>query len=431
MYFCNKRPFLALVFILLTAPKAVSQDDFASLYTKAKEAYKARTLAEFQTLIQKAVKLNPGHQGALYYAGVACSLRDKPDEAVILLERSISIDSRYPLKTNPDLMVLEGRTDFQRLLQFQAESTKPVIASDTAFVIPDRQLHAEGIAWDSKTNTFYLGSIHKGKIVTISAHGDLQDFLKKPVKGITSVFGLKVDTNRRLLWACSSPVPETNSYQPSMHSAVFKFNIDNNSLLETYEPDSTITGSVFGDLAVGPQGTIFISDGKNNIIFRLNESTKRLENYFTSPDFGNIQGLAFSDDGALLFIADYMKGLFVLHTATKQLSRFIELPLTSLKGIDGLLYHKKGLIAIQNGVFPIRVVRYLLDEQGLAIKSAQTIESHHPAFNEPTLGTMVGENLYYIANSQWSGYDAQHQIKAADQLQDIVILKTKLTPSPR
>lgn len=431
MHFCNKKTLLALFIVLLSGPKAISQDDFASLYTKAKDAYKTKALDEFQTLIQKAVKLNPGHQGALYYAGIACSLRGRPDEAVILLERCIAIDSRYPLSTNPDLMVLEGRSDFKNLLRFQAEATKPVITSDTAFVIPDRQLHAEGIACDPKTNTFYLGSIHKSKIVTITANGDVQDFLKKPIKDITSVFGLKVDAEKRLLWACSSPIPETNSYKPSMHSAVFKFNIDNKNLLETYKPDSTIIGSVFGDLAVGPQGTIFISDSKNNIIFRLNELTKRLESYFTSPDFRNIQGLAFSDDGTLLYIADYINGLFVLKTTTKQLTKLTELPLVSLKGIDGLLYHKKSLIAIQNGVFPLRSVRYVLDDSGFNIQSSQTIDSHHPAFNEPTLGTIVGETLYYIANSQWSGYDDQHQIKPVDQLNDIVILKSRLIPSSK
>lgn len=211
-----------------------------------------------------------------------------------------------------------------------------------------------------------------------------------------------------------------------MRSTLFKFNIDNHTLLETYEPDSTIKGAIFGDLILSPTGSVFVSDSKNNIIFKLNESSKRLETYFTSPEFRNIQGLTFSDDGQFLNVADYLEGIFVLPIETKILTKLRELPLTSMKGIDGLLFYKNSLIAIQNGVFPLRVVRYQLNEQGTAIQDAHPIDSHHPAFNEPTLGTIVGDKLYYIANSQWSGYDDRHQIKPADQLQDIVILKSNL-----
>lgn len=417
---------LLLTVMLVVTRNAVAQDDFPALYNKAKEAYKTKANSEFQTLIQKALLLNPRHQGALYYAGIAACLEGKPDEAVKYLQKSIAIDSRYPISTNPELLVLHSREDFRDLLRFQSASNTPIITSDTAFVIQDRQLHAEGIAYDSKTNAFFLGSIHKRKIIKVDADRTMKDFSPNSIQGMASIFGLKVDNNKRLLWACSSPVPETNSYNPSMRSTLFKFNIDNHTLLETYEPDSTIKGAIFGDLILSPTGSVFVSDSKNNIIFKLNEASKRLETYFTSPEFRNIQGLTFSDDGQFLYVADYLEGIFVLPIETKILTKLRELPLTSMKGIDGLLFYKNSLIAIQNGVFPLRVVRYQLNEQGTAIQDAHPIDSHHPAFNEPTLGTIVGDKLYYIANSQWSGYDDRHQIKPADQLQDIVILKSNL-----
>jgi len=422
---------LFLTMMLVATLNGAAQDNFPSLYNKAKEAYKAKANSEFQTLIQKALLLNPRHQGALYYAGIASCLEGKPYEAVKYLEKSIAIDSRYPISTNPDLLVLHSREDFRNLLQFQSASNTPIISSDTAFVIPDRQLHAEGIAYDSKTNTFFLGSIHKRKIIKIDADGTVKDFSPNPIQGMASIFGLKVDAKKRLLWACSSAVPETNSYHASMRSAVFKFNIDSNSLLETYEPDSTIKGAIFGDLILSPTGDVFVSDSKNNIIFKLNESSKRLEIYYTSSEFRNIQGLTFSDDGQFLYVADYLEGIFILPIETKLLIKLRELPLTSLKGIDGLLIYNNSLLAIQNGVFPLRVVRYQLNEQGTSIQAAHPIDSHHPAFNEPTLGTIVGDKLYYIANSQWSGYDDRHMIKPADQLQDIVILKCNLANLPK
>jgi hypothetical protein len=68
----------------------------------------------------------------------------------------------------------------------------------------------------------------------------------------------------------------------------------------------------------------------------------------------------------------------------------------------------------------------MLNTDYTSITGFLTIDRSHPAFNEPTLGTIDGSTLYYIANSQWSGYDDNHKIKPVDQLQDIVILKVDL-----
>lgn len=46
--------------------------------------------------------------------------------------------------------------------------------------------------------------------------------------------------------------------------------------------------------------------------------------------------------------------------------------------------------------------------------------------NEPTQGAVVGDKLYYVATSQWGGYDEKHQLKPDAELKDIVILKYNL-----
>ncbi|HEU5290038.1 MAG TPA: hypothetical protein VFU05_05290, partial [Cyclobacteriaceae bacterium] len=56
----------------------------------------------------------------------------------------------------------------------------------------------------------------------------------------------------------------------------------------------------------------------------------------------------------------------------------------------------------------------------------EIIDRAHPSFNEPTNGCVSNNTLYYVANSQWGGYDNKHQLKPVDQLQDIVVLKTDL-----
>ncbi|CAN0467095.1 unnamed protein product, partial [Phaeothamnion confervicola] len=134
----------------------------------------------------------------------------------------------------------------------------------------------------------------------------------------------------------------------------------------------------------------------------------------------------FSEDERYLFFADYIKGIFRLDTKTKELLLLENKSEASLKAIDGLLWYKNSLIAIQNATNPMKVSRYTLSPDLKSVTQLEIIDRAHPAFNEPTNGCIVNDELYYIANSQWSGYTDDNKPKPTDQLQDIIILKAAL-----
>ena len=183
---------------------------------------------------------------------------------------------------------------------------------------------------------------------------------------------------------------------------------------------------MFGDLILSKEGKVLVSDSKNNDIYTVNEKTNHLEPFYTSPDFWNIQGIAFTPNEKYLFIADYVRGIYRLTTKTRELIELKTNADVSLKGIDGIYFYNNSLIAIQNGVNPLRCMRYFLSKELTAITGYEIIDRKHPSFGEPTLGVVDGKDFYYIANSQWGGYNNNHKIKPDDQLQDIVILKYSL-----
>jgi hypothetical protein len=133
-----------------------------------------------------------------------------------------------------------------------------------------------------------------------------------------------------------------------------------------------------------------------------------------------------SEDQGDLFIADYVKGLYKLDLSNKSLVKVEPDFEASIKAIDGLTFHKNGLIAIQNGIVPMRVTKYHLGGNKKVLSSYQVIDAGHPAFNEPTIGCVSKNTYYYVANSQWSGYTADHKLKPEDQLQDTIILSVDL-----
>ena len=395
-----------------------------SILKQVREAQQAGDNSKFYTLILEANKLHPYHQGVLYNAARASALNNKPEEAITFLRKAIYINADFDLN-NPDLKSLEGRTDFQNLKSQQTALRSPIIHSDTAFIIHDRTAHIESIATGEREGVFYLGSIHKRKIIRSDGHGNTINFTASGQDGLCSVFGLKVDPSKRYLWACSSPMPEMENFDSLATSGVYQYDINTGKLIKRYTSTEK-KDFIFGDLTLDPKGRVFVSDSKNNIIFLANQKTGTLDHYFTSPEFWNLQGITFSKDGRYLFIADYIKGIFRLDTKDKSLRLLAADFDQSLKSIDGLTFYNNTLIAIQNAVVPMRVTQYKLNKDLDAIAGYNIIDRGHPAFKEPTIGCIANDTLYYIGNSLWSGYNEQHQLKEFSELQEVVVLKADL-----
>ena len=389
-------------------------------------AYRAKDYAKFYENIKEANKLRPSHQGILYQLGIAAAMTNHYKEAIENLKKAILINADFKLEGLADLNSIKDTKEFKSLIALQKEWQSQVIHSEIAFTLKDRSLHTEGIEYDAGHKTFYLGSIHKRKIVKVSPDGAATDFCPPAFNGMTSIFGIKVDAKRNILWACSAPIQEMENYDSTSRSAVFKFELSSAKLIHKYEMPLIAKTNVLGDLIMNKSGQVFISDSQGNGIYTVNEKTNKLEPFYSSPDILNMQGLAFSTDEKYLFIADYVKGIYRLELKTKQL---IELSINvdaSVKGIDGIYFYDRSLIAIQNGVTPLRCTQYFLNKDLDQITRFEIIDRKHPNFGEPTLGVLDGKNFYYIANSQWGGYDDKHQIKPDDQLQDIVVLKSTL-----
>lgn len=417
---------LSLLFCFVLAVSSFAQG-LQKFYSEAMAAYKNKNYPEFYSKIKEANKVHPYHQGVLYQLGIAATLTNKKAEAIQALKQAILINADFKLEGIADFNSIKDSKEFKSLLQLQKEWQRPVVNSTVAFTIKDRSLHTEGIDYNPNTKTFYLGSIHKRKIVKVASDDAVSDFCPSAFQGMTSIFGLKVDAKRNVLWACSSPMEEMQNYDSAAQSAVFKFDLSSGELLQKYIPRIGAKKAVYGDLILTKKGQVFITDSQNNDILMVNEKTFKVETFFSSEDFWNIQGIAFSPDEKILFVADYVKGIFKLDVQSKVLTEVVSKAEASLKGIDGLYFYNNSLIAIQNGVVPLRCTQFFLNKDFSEINRFEIIDRNHPNFNEPTLGTLDGSTFYYIANSQWGGYDAKHKIKPDEQLQDIVVLKATLS----
>jgi hypothetical protein len=415
-----KRLLISAAFALMCT--FASAQSLQELYGNAQQARKSGDVAAFYENITKAHKQHPYHQGILYQCGIAAALSGKNDEAVSYLKQAVHINAQFDLNID-ELKSLPGLDQVKAL---QQELQKPIVTSATAFVIPEKTFHIESIAKGESQNVFYFGSIHKRNILKRNAKGVVSNFTVPAQDGLASVFGVKVDASKKILWACSSPMLEMENYDSTIQSGVFKYDVKTGKLITKYIPVIDKKKFVFGDLFLSNKGQVFVSDSENNIVFVVNEKTGKLDEFFSSDQFWNLQGITSSDDGKYLFIADYIKGVFRLDLASKELMQLTCDKEVSLKSVDGLTFYKNSLIAIQNAVTPMRVTRYSLDASMSKISDYTIIDRGHQSFNEPTIGCLSGNDFYYVANSLWSGYDKDHNLKPVNELQDVIILKATL-----
>lgn len=422
---------LATVFLLIfavfaNAQTAVEMRESVKLERQAVEFYKSKDYGKFLENIKPASDLRPNHSRLLYNLAVAYALNNKPQDALAILERLAAMDLFFAVEKDDDFKSLFDLAQFKTIQSRFALNQKAVGKSEKAFTITQKDLITEGIAYDSATKRFFVSSIHRRKIVAIDERGKVSDFSSE-ADGLWSVSGMRVDEKRKILWVTTTAFPQMQDFQKADDgkSGIFKYDLRSGKLLKKYLLSNESAKHALGDLIVAKNGDVFASDSVSPNIYRIAAGKDELEIFLTSENFASLQGLAFSPDEKTLFAADYSKGIFKISMPDKKISQITVDANTNPIGIDGIYFHNGNLIAIQNGFRPHRIARFALNKEFSAITKSETLEANHTDFNEPTLGVKVGNNFYYIANSQWILVGEDSKL-AEDKLKEPVILRLKL-----
>lgn len=418
--------FLLVFAICLNAQTAAEMRESVKFERQAAADYKAKDYAKFLENIKLASDLRPAHARLLYNLAVAYAINNKPEDALAVLERIAAMDLFFAVEKNEDFKSLLDLPRFKTIQNEFALNQKAVNASEKAFTIPNKDLITEGIAYDSSSKRFFVSSIYKRKIVSVDANGKVTDFSLES-DGLWSVSGMRVDDARKILWVTTTAFPQMQGFQKADDgkSGVFKYDLRSGKLLKKYLLSNDAAKHALGDLIIAKNGDVYASDSVSPNIYRIANGKDELEIFLTSENFASLQGLAFSADEKLLFAADYSKGVFRVGINDKKILQITPDANTNPIGIDGIYFHRGNLIAIQNGFRPHRVARFVLNKDFTAITKSETLEANHADFNEPTLGVKVGNDFYYIANSQWALVGEDGKL-AEDKLKEPIILRLKL-----
>ncbi len=387
---------------------------------RAAEAHEKKDYAAFLAHSQRLVELAPRSIGALYNLACAEALLGREADAAALLGRLAAMGLAPDAAGDPDFERVKGSPTVQQAFSRLAENRRPIERSEVAFTLPDKALITEGVAHDPKTGAFFVSSVRQRKVVRRDAEGAVRDFVPAGRDGLLAALALAVDPARRVLWVSSMAMPQMDGYRKEQEgqSFVLEYDLDSGHLRRKLLPP--VAGGRVADLAVGPVGDLVVSDPITGRLYRLEKEGLRV--LVEQGPLASAQGLAFAPDGRL-FVADYAQGPARVDVRTGEV-RLLDVPAdAAVTGIDGLVWDGRGLVGIQNGTEPNRVVRMTLE--GDRVTEVAVLERAHPRFDEPTLGVVVGDALFYVANSQYGAVGKDGGLDEA-RLREPVILKMPL-----
>jgi hypothetical protein len=400
--------------------------DVGHYLREAAKAHKEKNYPAYLENAKAALNLRPAQPRYLYNVACGYALIGDQRAAVALLGRIANMGLVYPVDTDGDLASLRGTRGFEAIVDKIASNKTLISRSSTAFMLDQKGLITESIAYDTKTHTYYISSVHKRKVVRVDSEGTVKDF-SKPVDGLWSAMGIKADSKRRHLWVATAGHPQMIGFEKGEdgRSGIFKYDLDTGRLIKKYLLPNQPNKHWLGDVVITRSGDVFATDSLNPQIYRISKKTDKLELFAEMPPMVSPQGLALTPDEKSMFIADYSMGIFKLDLKTKKITE-LPAPQIATVGVDGMYFYNGSLIAIQNGTTPHRVVRFKLSKSLDAIENFETLEANNPLFDEPTLGVIVNDTLFYIANSQWGAIDKDGNLSQPEKLAYPLILKLKL-----
>jgi len=332
------------------------------------------------------------------------------------------------LTADPATAALASTSSFRSLAARHAAQVAPLVHSTPRMALPDSTFYPEGMDVDTRNGLFYVASLRHRTIAELTPRGDyIRELFPREGTGLGAMLAVRADPKRGVLWATMAGLPRMAGYAPS--------DSDRNALLEISLPTGEITrrwflppspaGHILGDVAVGPLGDVYTSDSMEPVLYRLEAGADSLET-FRHPLFRSLQGIAPAPDGRMVFVADYSHGLLRFDGVTGEVIRIADPPRVTSLGCDGIAWYDGAIIAVQNGVAPARIMRFTLDSAWARIVKAEVLDRNSTIADEPTIGTVVGDEFFYVANSQWEKYDDEGKRLAGTVLKRPVLLALKL-----
>jgi hypothetical protein len=391
-------------------------------------AAQANDLAKAEDLLEQALALYPTSPGSLVRLARVEAAAGRPAEAVAHMEAYARLGLTFDVAGDKALSSLAAREDFAPVAALLAANAKPVGTPAVAVTLPKGGPIYEGLA--RQGDGWLVSSVTEHMIYRIDAKGAVTPFLQTDAQ-TGGIFGMAVDG--RTVWAAETSAPELPGSVGPARAALLKIDATTGAILARYPVDGAVAPVQLGDVAVGPDGTVYASASVGAAIYRLKPGARALDVALASNELGSPQGMVACEAADTLLIADYPTGLHRLDLKTGKLTPVGGMHV-AMAGTDGLFRadysyamrnarpHPMAVVATQNGLSPARVIMLRISVDCREIEGMQVVAANHPALDDLTLGAAVRGGVAVIGRAGWAGYgpDGKPLAEAKPQAAEIL-----------
>jgi hypothetical protein len=270
------------------------------------------------------------------------------------------------------------------------------IAQTAPVGVPDKSF-PESVT-STSDGTLYAGSFNLGGVVKASPGKPAEQFIKPGAGGSRSVLGVLADEKSQTLYVCSNDITGFGVPGPGDTKGAWLKTFD----LASGAPKGSFAlteKSLCNDIAVGPDGTAYISDSLTPVVYSLKPGGTALEVWATDPMLGpakdgvGLDGIAVGWDGNLYVTTFIPAALFRIAVNEGRAGK-----ITALK-TSRPLDHADAMRAFGDSLLLIEGAGRL-DKVTVKGDDAQ-IETIQDGFAEPVSVTQVG-NTGWVAEGKLS-----------------------------
>lgn len=259
--------------------------------------------------------------------------------------------------------------------------------------------YPEGVAYNEKTNTFFVSSVKTATIGTVDPNGNYAVFYQD--NSLKSSYGMKIDPKSNRLWVCTADGNYSRFSEPATYkkiSRLISIDMATKKKVNDINLASLYPGKHFiNDLAFDDKGNIYITDSYSPVIYKVD--AKGIASIFTQSDFFKgedvgLNGIVYSPKGFLLTANGQQGALYKVDINNPK--NVTKVKINNLfPGADGLLWdNQNNLVLIQNkGVDKTFQLNSKDNWQSAEILAATATTDR---FQYPTTGVLQSGKVYVL-----------------------------------
>lgn len=404
-------------------------NDIPTLLQMADETLNSKSYANHEIVISRLVELRPFSPDFRFSLVKAYALQDKKSEAYNELIGIQKAGLSYPVGDKDGFDLIKGTGAFGYIEENMVKNANPYGDGELVLEISKNYsgMLFENMAFDKKGKRFLFSSIRSGSIYQHTEAGGFKEFIKaaNPATGPWGGIDLVVDNEADVLWVSSATLPHyMGTTQSNFGKAMIsKYQLSTGELINNFVMPNATQPMLFSALHLTKGQNLYFINAFSSDVFKINKDGDQVEFVVSIPGLKSIKALTSNEAESLLYLSDYDQGLFAINFATSQVLPLIKSKKGFFAGINDMFYDQGDLVVIQGGVYPARLMRYVMKDD-VYFQTMFPIEASHEKFDALGNGILVDGHVYYAANSQWDKTGPMGKLAENETWDDLAIMKT-------